>query len=202
MTDPRIPLRRPALAPLLVPLLAVVVAGAGIVWLSAWARTTIVVLVRHAEPSATTGGDPDLSPAGERRVAQLGGFLSEVLEGQAVDDLYAADTRRAQQTAASVANQFKLPVNLLAGSDWAELGSRIRRDHRGETVVVVGYANTLPAVVTQLAGSHVTLAADDFSSVFVVLLPSPGQARVLRLRYGEPPADEPEAAGKARRGRR
>jgi phosphohistidine phosphatase SixA len=202
MTDPRLPLRRPALAPLLVPLLAVVVAGAGIVWLSTWARTTMVVLVRHAEPSAATGGDPDLSPAGERRVAQLGEFLSEALEGRTVDDLYAADTRRAQQTAASVANQFKLPINLLAGSDWAGLGSRIRRDHRGETVVVVGYANTLPAVVTQLAGSHVTLNADDFSSVFVVLLPSPGQARVLRLRYGEPPTDDPAAAAKARRGRR
>jgi phosphohistidine phosphatase SixA len=202
MTDPRLPLRRPALAPLLVPLLAVVVAGAGIVWLSTWARTTMVVLVRHAEPSAATGGDPDLSPAGERRAAQLGTFLSEALEGRTVDDLYAADTRRSQQTAASVANQFKLPVNLLAGSDWAGLGSRIRRDHRGETVVVVGYANTLPAAVTQLAGSHLALDADDFSSVFVVLLPSPGQARVLRLRYGEPPADDQGAADKARRGRR
>ncbi len=202
MTDPRIPLRRTALAPLLVPLLAAVVAGAGVVWLSTWARTTMVVLVRHAEPSAAVGGDPDLSPAGERRAAQLGEFLSEILEGRTVDDLYAADTRRSQQTAASVANQFKLPVNLLAGSDWAGLGSRIRRDHRGETVVVVGYANTLPAVVTQLAGSHVTLDADDFSSVFVVLLPSPGQARVLRLRYGEPPVDDREGPAKARRGRR
>jgi broad specificity phosphatase PhoE len=162
----------------------------------------MVVLVRHAEPSAAVGGDPDLSPAGERRAAQLGEFLSEILEGRTVDDLYAADTRRSQQTAASVANQFKLPVNLLAGSDWAGLGGRIRRDHRGETVVVVGYANTLPAVVTQLAGSHVALDADDFSSVFVVLLPSPGQARVLRLRYGEPPVDDREGPGKARRGRR
>lgn len=202
MTDPRLPLRRPALAPLLVPLLAVIVAGAGIVWLSTWARTTVVVLVRHAEPSAAAGGDPDLSPAGERRAAQLGTFLAEVLEGRTVDDLYAADTRRAQQTAASVANQFKLPVNLLAGSDWAGLGSRIRRDHRGETVVVVGYANTLPAVVTQLSGSHVTLDTDDFSSVFVVLLPSPGQARVLRLRYDEPPAGDPKGAATGRRGRR
>jgi len=38
--------------------------------------------------------------------------------------------------------------------------------------------------------------------VFVVLLPSPGQARVLRLRYGAPPAEDKEAAAKARRGRR
>jgi phosphohistidine phosphatase SixA len=202
MTDPRRTLRRPALAPLLVPLLAVVVAGAGIVWLSTWARTTVVVLVRHAEPSTATGGDPDLSPAGERRAAQLGKFLAEVLEGQVVDDLYAADTRRAQQTAAAVANQFKLPVNLLAGSDWSGLGSRIRRDHRGETVLVVGYANTLPAVVTQLAGSHVALEEDDFSSVFVVLLPSPGQARVLRLQYGALPTTDAAGTAKGRRSRR
>jgi hypothetical protein len=66
--------RRPSLAPLLLPLLVLLAAGAGIFWLGSWARTTVVVLVRHAEPQASSGGDPDLSVAGERRVAALGGF--------------------------------------------------------------------------------------------------------------------------------
>ncbi len=93
MTDPLDRLRRPNLVPLLVPLLAVLVAGLGVVWLSAWARTTVVVVVRHAEPLTATTGDPDLSPAGERRAALLGRFLADALPGRAVDDLYAADTR-------------------------------------------------------------------------------------------------------------
>jgi broad specificity phosphatase PhoE len=187
MTDPLQRLRRASLLPLLVPLLAVLVAGAGVIWLSSWARTTVVILVRHAERAATTTGDPDLSPAGERRAALLGRVLADALPGRTVDHLYAADTRRAQQTAASVANQFKLPINLLASSDWAGLANRIRRDHRGQTVVVVGYASTMPGLLNQLSGGQYTLEADDYGSVFVVVMPSPGQPRTVRLRYGDPP---------------
>ena len=50
MVDPLTTLRRrPFLAPLLFPLLALLAAGAGVYWLGTWARTTVVVLVRHAE---------------------------------------------------------------------------------------------------------------------------------------------------------
>ena len=177
--------RRPHMAPVLVPILIAVAAGAGVFALGTWARTTVVILVRHAEPAPGTGGDPDLSPAGEQRVNGLGEYLADVLAGGKVDYLYAGDARRAQQTAAPIANQFKLPINLLAGSDWDGIAARIRREHRGETVVVVGYASTLPGIVERLSATRVTLADDEFGSIFVVVRPSPGQTRVLKLRYGE-----------------
>jgi broad specificity phosphatase PhoE len=177
--------RRPLLAPLLIPMLGLLAAGAGIYWIGTWARTTVVVLVRHAESATSTNGDPDLSPAGERRVAVLGEMLADVLGPEKVDYLYAADTRRAQQTAAPIANQFKLPINLLASSDWAGVAGRIKREHRGKTVVVVGYATTLPVVLSQLSGGSVAMAEDEFDSIYVVVIPSPGETRVLRLRYGE-----------------
>jgi phosphohistidine phosphatase SixA len=177
--------RQPMLIPLLVPLLAVIAAGAGVFWLGTWARTTVVILVRHGEAATSTAGDPDLSLAGERRAARLGEFIADVLPGGQVDHLYAADTRRAQQTAASVANQFKLPINLLASSDWARLPSRIKREHRGQTIVVVGYASTLPGVVNQLGGASVSIPDDDYGSVFVIVLPSPGPNRTFRVRYGD-----------------
>jgi broad specificity phosphatase PhoE len=177
--------RRPLLAPLLIPVLGVLAAGAGIYWLGTWARTTVVVLVRHAEAATSTNGDPDLSAAGEKRVAGLGTLLADVLGPAKVDFLYSADTRRAQQTAAPVANQFKLPINLVASSDWAGLAGRIKREHRGKTVVVVGYATTLPTLLSQLSGSSVAMAEDEFDSIYVVVMPSPGETRILRLRYGE-----------------
>ncbi|HEX5649925.1 MAG TPA: histidine phosphatase family protein [Steroidobacteraceae bacterium] len=176
--------RRPFMAPLLFPLLAVLMGAAGVYWLGTWAKTTVVVLVRHAEAGESTSGDPELSPAGERRVAALGGLLDDVLTDRRVDYLYAADTRRAQQTAAPVANQFRLPINVLASSDWAGLASRIRREHRGKTVVVVGYATTLPGVINQLSGQALAMRDDEFDAIYVVVMPSPGQTRVLRLRYG------------------
>jgi broad specificity phosphatase PhoE len=188
--------RRPLLAPLLLPLLVLLAAGAGMFWLGSWARTTVVVLVRHAESQPTSGADPDLSVSGERRVAALGAFLADLFVAGKVDHLYAADTRRAQQTAAPIANQFGLPINLLASNDWPTLARRIKSDHRGETVVVVGYASTLPVVLGQLADIRIDVGEEEFDSVFVVVLPSPGQARVLRLHYGPPVETAPEPAAR------
>lgn len=189
MTDTQTRMRRrPLLAPLLLPLLALLAAGVAVFALSLWTRTTVVVLVRHAEAASSQTGDPDLSPVGESRARRLGPFLEDALPAGEVDHLYAADTRRAQQTAASVANQFKLPINLLGSSDWAGLASRIRREHRGATVVVVGYAGNLQSLANQLGGAAVAVEEDDFGSIFVVVLPSPGQPKLLRLRYGDAPA--------------
>jgi broad specificity phosphatase PhoE len=183
--------RRPLLAPLLIPMLGLLAAGAGIYWIGTWARTTVVVLVRHAEAGTSATGDPDLSAAGEERVAKLGELLEDVLGEQRADYLYAADTRRAQQTAAPIANQFKLPVNLLASSDWAGIAGRIKREHRGKTVVVVGYATTLPVVLSELGGGSIAMPDTDYDSIYVVAIPSPGETRVFRLRYGDRAAVTP-----------
>ena len=186
--------RRPHLAPIMVPLLIALAAGGGIWWLGTWARTTVVILVRHAEAQSAPSGDPDLSKAGEARVRGLGEYLARVLAGDKVDYLYAADARRAQQTAAPIANEFKLPVNLLASSDWAGFASRIKREHRGKVVVVVGYASTIPVVLGELSASSVAIAEDDYDSIFLVVLPSPGPTRTFRLQYGAAVA----SAGKGR----
>jgi phosphohistidine phosphatase SixA len=182
--------RRPHLAPLLVPLLIALAAGAGIWWLGTWARTTVVILVRHAETAPGNTGDPDLSKAGESRVRGLGEYLESVLAGGKVDYLYAADSRRAQQTAAPIANQFKLPINLLSSSDWSGFASRVKREHRGKTVAVVGYASTLPSVLSELSATSAALSEDDYDSVFLVVMPSPGPTRVFRLHY-TPPEPKP-----------
>jgi phosphohistidine phosphatase SixA len=179
--------RRPHLAPLMVPLLVALAAGAGIWWLGSWARTTVVILVRHAEAAPGNAGDPDLSKAGEARVRGLGEYLAGILAGDKVDYLYAADTRRAQQTAAPIANQFQLPINLLSSSDWSGFAGRIKREHRGKTVAVVGYASTIPSVLSELSATSVALSEDDYDSIFLVVMPSPGPTRVFRLHY-EPPA--------------
>jgi broad specificity phosphatase PhoE len=144
----------------------------------------VVVLVRHAEAGKGSSGDPDLSTAGEKRAATLGPLLDDLLAERKVDYLYAADTRRSQQTAAPIANQFRLPINVLASSDWSRLASRIRREHRGKTVVVVGYATTLPGVINQLSGQQLAVGDDEFDALYLVVLPSPGETRLFRLRYG------------------
>jgi broad specificity phosphatase PhoE len=203
MSDPLTRLRRrPQLAPLLLPLLALVVAGATVFGLSLWARTTVVILVRHAEAATSDAtsdtGDPDLSPAGESRARRLGPFLAELLAGRAVDYLYSADLRRAQQTAASVANQFQVPINLLGASDWSGLAGRIQREHRGATVVVVGAATELAGLARRLGNATIAPDADDHASVFVVTAPSLGPPWLLRVRYGDGPERKPVSDKKSR----
>ncbi len=51
--------------------------------------------------------------------------------------------------------------------------------------MVVGYANTVPVVLEQLTDSKVEVDEDAFDTLFVVVLPSPGQPRLLRLHYGD-----------------
>ncbi len=184
MIDAQTRPRRPRLAPLLGPLLAVLVAGATVLALSLWARTTVVVLMRHAETGASQTGDPDLSPAGEARARLLGPFLEDALAGRAVDYLYSTDLRRSQQTAASVANQFKVPINLVGSADWARLASRILSEHRGSTVAVVGSVSQLQSLVRRLNGEPVTIDESDHSVILVITRPSLGAPRLLRLHYG------------------
>ncbi len=181
---------------MMVPLLFVLFAGAGIIWVGSWARTTVVILVPHAEASTVPIEDPDLSPAGEARVRGLGEFITGLLAGGKVDYLYSGDTRRAEQTAAPIANEFQLPVNLLAASDWDGLASRIKDEHRGKTVVVVGYSSTIPGVLSRLSATNVAMARDDYDSIYLVVIPSPGSVRLFELRYGGQP---PPVAGPGRK---
>ena len=77
-------------------------------------------------------------------------------------------------------------MNLLEPGEWEGLASRLRSDHRGRTVVVVGYDSTVPNLVAQLAGEggRVSEAADGVA--YVVVIPSPGSTRLFQLRYGTP----------------
>jgi len=181
---------------MMVPLLFVLFAGAGIIWIGTWARTTVVILVRHAEASTVPLEDPDLSPAGEARVRGLGEYIASLLAGGKVDYLYSGDTRRAEQTAAPIANEFQLPVNLLAASDWDGLASRIKDEHRGKTIVVVGYSSTIPGVLSRLSATNVAMASDDYDSIYLVVMPSPGSVRLFKLRYGSQPLAGPEPGRK------
>lgn len=193
LTRPR---RRPHAAPMMVPLLFVLFAGAGIIWIGTWARTTVVILVRHAEASTVPLEDPDLSPAGEERVRGLGQYIADLLAGGKVDYLYSGDTRRAEQTAAPIANEFQLPVNLLAASDWDGLASRIKDEHRGKTIVVVGYSSTIPGVLSRLSATNVAMTSDDYDAIYLVVMPSPGSVRLFKLRYGPRPSTGAEPGRK------
>lgn len=153
---------------------------------------TIVVLVRHAEKAAQPADDPGLTPEGAARAEALIGTVGSV------DAIFTTQFARTRATAEPLARAREVsvtvveyPVNPMAGSGGAAgyataLADRIRRDHRGHTVVVVGHSNTVPAIVEALGAAPVgDIAESEYDNLFIVVLPAEGAARLLRAKYGE-----------------
>ncbi len=146
-------------------------------------RPTVVLLVRHGEKES--GDDPVLTPAGRARAQAL----AHVASGAGVSAVYATPVRRTQQTAQPRAERLGIPVTVRdAGEKDAQAFiAALRREHAGQTVLVVGHSNTLPALAEALTGQPLAPIADDeYDRLLVVTLPTAGSASLLALRYGAP----------------
>ena len=180
------PIRPPVrllLAPLLLIVLMALTLAAGLRWAASHAHTTVVVVVRHAE-TLEDAIPPGLSEEGFARADALGGYLARLLGERPVDHIYAAQGRPAQQTATSIANEYRLPINLLAPSDWLDLPGLIRRQHQGQYLVVISELNRIPGLVREISGVSVTPEPDAYGNVFLVVMADPGENRLFQLQYG------------------
>ncbi len=138
-----------------------------------------VILVRHAE-KADASKDPVLSEAGQARAKAL----AEMLAGSGITAIYCSEYQRTKLTAEPLAAALKIPIRTFPAANPAGLIERLRTDHSGDVVLVVGHSNTLPDLLKRLGHpAEETIADDDYSSVFV-LLPREGHSPVVvRLRY-------------------
>lgn len=167
-------------------LLAVLVLAAGTLAAQAPApepafRPITVVLTRHAEKAVEPKDDPPLSMAGERRAERLADLLGK----SGVTALYATDTRRTQQTLASLAARLELPVGVVAAKDTAAMAQAIR-SHPGGVVVVAGHSNTLGPILEALGAPVIDAIGDgDYDNLFVATVYAPGKAAVIRLRLAD-----------------
>lgn len=178
--------RRPFLAPLWLLAMAamVFVLAAFTYWNSA--TTTTIVVIRHAEKQVGAISDAPLSPLGEVRAARLAQMFGDAASFGRVKKIYVTDTRRTQQTAAGVAQRLGLTPEIVTGkTDSKELARRVLRENRGGRALVVGHSNTVPEIVAALADDHgvPAIGEEEFDTLYVVSVPSIGQASVLRLKY-------------------
>jgi phosphohistidine phosphatase SixA len=175
--------RRPFFFPLLFPVLMFVVVLGAAAWVFDARATTVVFIVRHAETEGAADPDPALSVDGRERAARLAKVLSQAKAERGLDAIFASEFRRTQQTVEPLSEAFKLRINLVPSATWSDLPKRIKRQHRGEYVLVAGSSNTVPQLVEALAGEQVTIREDEFDSVFVIFLPQISRTKVVRLRY-------------------
>jgi len=171
--------RRPLFTPLLMPVFAAIAGMLLLAWAWNASNTTTVVLVRHAEKMPVPADDPPLSPAGAYRAKALAGWVAD----SDLASIYVSEFLRTRQTAEPVAANSGVEIVEMSADDVAGLARAIR-SHRGETVLVVGHSNTLPAVIEALGGGRVEISENDFSRLFVLTDSPLTRTTVLALRYG------------------
>ena len=155
---------------------------------AAQSKSTVVILVRHAEKAATPADDPPLTPAGAARAIAL----ADALKGSSVSAVITTPLARTQQTALPLATLRNLnlevvslgPTNIHAQS----VADAVRK-HAGQTVLVVGHSNTLAAIIFALGGPPMPdLCDSQYSDMFTLVLDGPS-TRMIHSTYGAPSPD-------------
>ena len=141
-----------------------------------------VLLVRHAETAESTrsGGDPELSEAGEARAAAL----ARLLQDAGVTHLFCSEFRRTAATLAPLESQFDLQAKVISARDAAAQQQALLDLPTGSVAVVAGHSNTIPALAAALAGleAPMVIEHEDYDRLFVVAGPRRSPV-TLELRY-------------------
>jgi broad specificity phosphatase PhoE len=146
-------------------------------------KPTTVILVRHAEKSSPTqsmgqaSGDVDLSDAGKKRAECLANILADAN----VRAVISTEFKRTQQTAAPLAAKLSVTPIVIKGADMEGLLAEIQK-HSGETILIAGHSNTVPAMVKRLGGGDYTIKDEEYDRMFIVTLAN-GSASTVALRY-------------------
>jgi phosphohistidine phosphatase SixA len=176
--------RRPFLAPLWVTMLILLVAATAAYTAYRGATTTVVVLASSGENEPGTIEDPPISAEGERRAQRLAQLFAPGGGPGRLDALYVSGERRAQQTAAPLADLLHVAPTAFDARNAAAAAAGLVRSHEGGAVLVIGGAAALQQALLQLAGGGISpQATADPDLLYIVSVPTFGRPRVLRLRY-------------------
>lgn len=153
-------------------------------------QTTTVILVRHAEKAAEPAADPPLTDAGKMRADAL--WLA--VKDAGVQAVITTQFLRTVATAAPTASHLGItPEVVTAGgaNHPAQVASAIRK-HAGQTVLVVGHSNTVPAIIAALGAKEPPAICDElYDNFYVVTIDASGKASLIHSRYGAPTAPGP-----------
>ncbi|MCH8328182.1 MAG: histidine phosphatase family protein [Candidatus Marinimicrobia bacterium] len=139
---------------------------AGFLAASLWPDTvTTVILVRHAEKSATPPDDPLLSSAGSMRAIALAGMLKEA----GIDVIISSEYQRTRATVAPLAKTLGLEPLIFPAREQGELIAAIGSAYRGQTVLISGHSNTVPSIMADLGVHSLSeISEQEYDNLFMV----------------------------------
>ena len=156
--------------------------------------TTVVILVRHAEKGTTPANDPPLTEGGKARAEALMAALADA-NVQAVITTQFVRTRDTGKPVADAGRLTPEVVAAAAGGGHAQAVADAVRKHAGQTVLVVGHSNTVPAIIAALGGPKMPdLCDSEYSALFTLVLDG-STARLVRGSYGAASPDPAATCG-------
>jgi broad specificity phosphatase PhoE len=138
-----------------------------------------VIVVRHAE-RADDSKDTRLSAQGIERAKSL----ARVLRDAEISAVYVTQYRRTLETAEPVMKNRNLKPVAVPSDDVAGLVRKVRSDHAGQVVLIVGHSDTVPDIIQAFGYLQpVTVETSEFDNLFIVVPQPAGPPTVIRLRY-------------------
>ena len=158
------------------------------------ATTTTVILVRHAEKASSPADDPPLNRAGEERARDL----AQAVRDAGISAIITTQFARTRATSQPIAAALGITPTVVAATNTKHVQDVVAeiRKHAGQTVLVVGHSNTVPAIVEALGAKRPPAICDSqYDNLYVVTVPPSGAVGTVRAKYGEPsPPDSTCAA--------
>jgi phosphohistidine phosphatase SixA len=141
---------------------------------------TTVLLVRHADIDLPAlSSDPPLNAAGRRRAAGL----AHVVGGAGVTAVFTSTFARTIQTVGPLVARLGLVADRVPPP--VVLAQQVTAGALGRVVVIAGHSNTIPEMIEAFdVPAAPAIGEREFDNLFVVSVAS-GEARLLRLKYGE-----------------
>lgn len=144
---------------------------------------TTVILLRHADvdphPAGHAPDDWPLNAAGRKRAKEL----ARVVGHAGVRAIFVSPALRTHQTVEPLAQRLGLTPRMTP-DDPEVAAAQILAEAAGGTVLVAGHSNTVPAIIDALGAASPVQAVSGHDDLFVVTVCGPGQAHVVRLKYG------------------
>nr|WP_199157704.1 phosphoglycerate mutase family protein [Pedobacter sp. ASV2] len=151
----------------------------------AFAQTTEIWIVRHAEKDKTNPADknPNLSDEGKIRAGDLSRFLKKEKFKAAFSTPY----NRTHQTLDSLIAKNKITITDYNVTETKELVENVKKNFEGKTVIIAGHSNTVLELIEAFGGKRPKeeLTDDDYDYIFHLTLKG-DKARVKMDQYGRP----------------
>ncbi|MBF03506.1 MAG: hypothetical protein CMP76_09440 [Flavobacterium sp.] len=126
---------------------------------------TKIILVRHAEKMLDGSKDPELTTEGKQRAERLRFLLSDIN----VNQIFSSPYKRTKNTVAPVAASKNITIEIYNPKD-PNFSTYLWSKVKGETAIVVGHSNSIPALVNQLIGKDKfkELTEDVYSKIWIL----------------------------------